>query len=454
MRYFLFILNLFVFSSFGYTQDSIVIRGEVREKIDGTVIPNAKVSVTIELQEYATTTSHRGSFTLSFPITKRYDLLVTHQIYTDFNKSITGNSKIDTLDVLVEMMFSKITKLDEVKILAPGIPEKVFGDSILSVSDFEVLKDGKVMLLVYPKRLDKGSELLLWDQSKILNRLKIEGTSEELVRDFRGNPHVVCSEKVCGISITGDKISVSNLKKEYFEKYLSPILDTNKSKLFFSNFNKDYPSFNYYSYDQLDSTYVKIVEITDDLMMELYRSEYKWVDVRTKLWAKNKELQTGIDAEIWVGANYFTQSVYYKQLYAPMFHRNDTLFVFDYYKDRLRRFNEKGNVLDSIPIYHHYHPKDTGWKKKLIQDKITGQVFAIIDIAGFSYIRHVNTETGELGDKIQLEYRYIEKIEIHDNLVYYIYRPFESPQKKYLYKEKLPYIFEKGNVPDGDKINE
>lgn len=36
-------------------------------------------------------------------------------------------------------------------------------------------------------------------------------------------------------------------------------------------------------------------------MMELYRSEFKYVDVRTKLWAMDKEHETGIDKEIWVG---------------------------------------------------------------------------------------------------------------------------------------------------------
>ena len=60
-------------------------------------------------------------------------------------------------------------------------------------------------------------------------------------------------------------------------------------------------------------------------MMELYTSEYKWMDVRTKLWAKNKEIETGIAAEVWVGANYFTQSLYYEEAYAPMFHRNDSI---------------------------------------------------------------------------------------------------------------------------------
>jgi hypothetical protein len=203
----------------------------------------------------------------------------------------------------------------------------------------------------------------------------------------------------------------------------------------------------------LDSTYSKIINIKDDLMMELYRSEYKWVDVRTKLWAKNLELETGIDAEVYVGANYFTQSLYYKELYAPLFHRNDSLFVFDYYADKLFTFDAAGNKLDSVSIYHHYHPKSTGWKKHLIQDQITGQVYAVFDKAGFTYLGRIDTKTGEIAEKVRLEFRYIDKISIHNNFIYYVYRPYESVQKKFLYKERLPYDYEVSKLPYGNEIS-
>ena len=41
-------------------------------------------------------------------------------------------------------------------------------------------------------------------------------------------------------------------------------------------------------------------------MMEFYRAEYKYVDVRTKLWAHQKQIETGIDKENGDGATVFT----------------------------------------------------------------------------------------------------------------------------------------------------
>jgi hypothetical protein len=281
----------------------------------------------------------------------------------------------------------------------------------------------------------------------------VPGVAEELVRDYRGNAHVVCSENVYGIHVDKEQIGISTLEKAYYMKYLAPILDTSKTKMFFSNFSKDYPAFTYFTFDQMDSTYSKIINIEDELMMELYRAEYKWVDIRTKLWAKNKELETGIDAEIWVGANYFTQSIYYKELYAPLFARNDSVFVFDYYKDKLYKFNAKGEALDSVDVYHHYQPKTTGWKKELVQDRQTGAIYAVFDKAGYTYLGLIDTKTGEISEKVRLEFRYIDKIAINNNFVYYIYRPFESTQKKFLYKERLPYSFGRSEVPYGTETS-
>jgi glutathione peroxidase-family protein len=53
----------------------------------------------------------------------------------------------------------------------------------------------------------------------------------------------------------------------------------------------------------------------------------------------------------------------------------------------------------------------------------------------------VDFKTGEISEKVKLHYKYVEKIRVHNNKIFYIYRPFESIQKRFLYKEKLPYNF-------------
>lgn len=436
-------------------QDSVIVKLSFIDKKSGEPVHNVNATIAIPgIKSFFKTSRADGSVSFKSPKDVKISAAFTHAIYESTDLQFSTKSRNDTINLEVLLVSQRIQYVGEVVVKPIGTPYVVYGSDRISVSDFEVRNDGKLILLTYPKRLKKGSDLLFTEGQKVINSFHVPGVAEELIRDYRGNTHIVCEDNVFGIMLDKDEIQIAQLEKTYFLKYVMPIVDTNKSKMYFSNFSSNYPAFDYFAFDLLDSTYRKIVTIEDELMMEMYRAEYKWMDVRTKLWAKNKELETGIDAEIWVGANYFTQSIYYKELYAPMFHRNDSLFVFDYYADKLFTFNKYGDKLDSVNIYHHYQPKSTGWKKSLIQDRTTGQIYARFEKDGNSYLGLIDTKTGEIKERIKLEYKWVEKIAINDNFVYYIYRPFESPQKKFLYKEELPYRFGKSVLPDGDEVTE
>ncbi|MCJ8288892.1 MAG: hypothetical protein HRT58_05710 [Crocinitomicaceae bacterium] len=457
MRYLIIVIGLIFVSSLAQAQDSVVVVIELNDSKENDPINNAQGTFTFNGKNQLITSQSKGIIYLKTTVGTSINARITHPLYEGIYKTIkiSKNYAYDSIFFQYEMEFDKIQEVIGVEVVAPGIPKVVYKSKRLHVQDFEILEDGRLILLTYPKQLKKGSELLLYDGSRVVNTFSIPGVATDLIRDYRGNPHVVCKENVFGIHVDKNKISISNLEKEYFTKYVAPIVDTNTSKMYFSTFNPDYPAFEYFAYDQLDSSYLKIIGIEDEFMMELYRSEYKWVDVRTKLWAKNREIQTGIDAEIWVGANYFTQSLYYKEVYAPLFHRNDSLFVFDYYKDKQFIFNAAGKKLDSTTLYHHYQPKQTGWQKHLIQDLSTGQIYAVYDRAGYTYIGWVDTKTGEINQQVRLSKRYAEHIKIDGNYVYYVYRKFESIDKKHLWKERLPYDFGIGTVflPEGDEAS-
>lgn len=449
MRVLFLLFLIFTFQSF--SQDSLFLRLQVSDEKTGEAIANVAITAKQGETTYFAKTNQKGKAHLTVLKGVEINLACGHSQLNPYNQRISASKlRGDTLDMGIQMSFIRTQNHDEIVVKAPGIPAVVFESSRLHVEDFEFLADGNLLLLTYPKRLKKGSEVLLYNGKRILQALQVPDVAEELVRDFRGNAHVLCKDNVFGVYAKGQSVEVSVLPRDYFVRYVAPIIDTNHSKMYFSNFNPDYPAFDYFSFDQIDSTYSKLLSIEDELMMELYRSEYKWVDVRTKLWAREKEMESGIDAEIWVGAAYFTQSPYYKELYAPLFHRNDSLFVFDYYKDSLFTLNAQGERISAIPIYHHYRKKQSGWKSHLIQDRVTGEIYAIYDRAGFTFLGRIDVHTGEITEQVSLHHRYVNKVQVNNNEVYYTYRPFESIQKKYLYKERLPYDFGKAKVIPGE----
>tara|TARA_R110002072_G_scaffold159711_1_gene310723 strand:- start:1502 stop:2857 length:1356 start_codon:yes stop_codon:yes gene_type:complete len=442
MRNFLLIVVLF-FATLTFSQESIVVIISVKDANDNVPVRNAEMQVKQKDSTHFYSTNSLGQ--VSFKSRNDVNLVLTlsHYKYEGISvkRKISSKNQSDTISYVLKMKFIREQNLNTMYVSAPGVPKVVYGSDELHVSDFEILPNGELLLLTYAKQLKKGSQLLIYDEINVKNSFEVPQKAEELIQDYRGNAHIVCEKSVYGVHVLDNSIGLSQVEKNYYMRYIAPIVDTNMTKMFFSNFNKDYPAFDYFIFEQKDSTYAKLLEIKDDLMMEHYRSEYKWVDVRTQLWARNKEIQTGIDAEIWVGANYFTRSIYYKELYAPMFQKNDTLYVFDYYKDKLKSFDTNGNKLDSIPIYYHYNKRKTGWKRNMVQDQKTGELYVVFERAGWTYIGWVNVKTGKINQQVKLKFRYVHDVAISNNHVYYIYRPYESAQKKYLYKERLPYDF-------------
>jgi hypothetical protein len=440
MKKWLFVVLLFTIMKVN-AQNTFVFELNCKDKNTQENIPNVNALFQVADSAIRTKSNFSGKVFVKLHSITKFSISLDHGYYDSESIDIFPPKSFSLNDTIRKTVFlskTKVKVLNEVVVLAPGAVQVLFQSEKLSVSDFEILPNGELLLLAYPKRLDKGSELLIYDGKQVLQSFKLKENPKELIHDFRGNVHVVCENGIYGIHRQNQNIGISTIDKAYYMKYIFPVVDTVQSKLFFSNFNANYPAFDYLAFDQLDSTYSKIMEIKDELMMELYRAEYKWVDVRTKLWAFNKEIETGIDKEIWVGANYFTNTLYYKQLYAPMFRKNDSIYVFDYYKDLLFSFDSRGNKLDSIPIFHHYQPKQTGWKRNLLQDEISGDVYAFFEKAGICSIQKINLQTGILGDKIQFEHKYVDKVAINGAKAYYIYRPFESAQKKFLYVTQLP----------------
>ncbi len=406
-----------------------------------TSLPITSVTVTASQNRIVSVgkTDENGKYEFVTDAQGKIKIVCSHPDYETFQRSF--DIEDDTMILEVRMRSSNVQELKEITVKAPGAVDTVFSSTRLHVEDFEVLKNGNLVLLTYSKRLNKGSEILLFDGEKILNTFPVPGRATHLENDFRGNVHVICTDKVFTVIPVGNSLKIAQLGKDYYYRYVAPILDTNGFQLYYSDFDRNYPEFSFWKYDQQDSTYDKFRTIRDDLMMELYRAEYKWVDSRTKLWARKMEQESGIDAEIWVGANYFTQSIYYKALYAPFFKASEELVVFDYYTEKMYRHNLAGELKSEVDITHHLNKKQTGWKSELLQDDVTGFVYGGYEKGGVSYLGKIDLTTGEVTQKYQLNFKYLEKMVIHDNSVYYVYRPFESPQKKFLYKERLPKDF-------------
>jgi hypothetical protein len=302
-----------------------------------------------------------------------------------------------------------------------------------------------IVLLAYPKQLKKGSQLLLYDMSKtVKDSIEITEEAVELKRDYEGHIYLIHKNGCKKIVINNNKLTTIDISLYYLNRYVLPIVGTTRNKMFFSTYDALYPAFDYFFLDFGDSVYTKFASVSDDEMLEHYRAAYAFVDmrdriaVREKLQTKREELATGVDAEVIYGRRYFTQSIYYRPPFAPMFQIDNSFYLFDYHCDSLKTYDANGELQNRLPITHDFNVRKSGWQEMLIKDRIKDVIYTVYERGGFYYLNAVNLSNGELADPIKLNHRYVEGIQVHNGFIYYTYRPFESYQKKYFWRERLP----------------
>jgi hypothetical protein len=418
----------------------VVLSGKITDKETGQVLKD--VNVYIENNEkYHCLSNRYGKYVISYRIDNKSDItLVFRHAGYDIQKkqvkyALLQQKNNDTLKINIELIFST-TLLKAVEISAE--PDTVFYNPEISVADYEFL-DNNFILLTYDKRLNKSSKIIYANQQNtILNSYTVPDIAKELSKDYAGNIYVICEKNVYQIEVRNNIISLYPIKKDFFEDRIKPWVDTLNQQAFYSSFVWYYPAFDYYVYNRDDTSFKKIKHIIDKPLMELYRAQYKYVDGRDKLEAYRAQLKTGIDKEIWIAIwSGFPNSIYYKPLYAPMFIQKDTILIFDHYQNKIFRYNQSCEPIDSIDISYHNGIDKKEWKTLLIKDDETQTIYSVFLRGGRYYLKELNTSNGEVIGVYKLTHKYPEKLKIKGNYAYYVYRPFESLQKKFLYKEKI-----------------
>lgn len=434
---------IFFFLTFGSYAQEVNLQLDFVDEMTNASIDSVEVKIksTNNLVLVDQWTSHHTIHTFMIPKNKLIKINIKKSGYfnidTLVNLSLHERSIKKERNILLEFVLRYDGQFStEFDVTATYKPSVAFSSERISVSDFAVIDEETMILLVYPKRLSAASELIYFKNDSVISRRSVPGKALRLDTDYRNRVYLRC-EYTDYMITNSEHITLIKVPREQLNNFVQPILDTlNNEQLYFTTYKSHYPAFDFYNVQLSDTSHALLHHVEDSEMMEHYRAEYKWADVRTKLWAWDMESETGIDREVWVGANVFTNSIYYEAPYSELFLVDDEVYVFDFYKDLMFIYDGfEGTVLDSISIDFHKDPVKSGWERSMYQDPITKKIYTVYDDAGYTDVYEINLLDGSREDKFTLFYRYVENVQIYNDEVYYIYRPYESLQKKYLYKE-------------------
>ncbi len=432
-----------VFSLQSSAQD-FMLNGTVRDAETSEELEGCHVM--IEGSNYATITDQQGRFSLLLDSSLWTGLtLLTQRLgYETDSKSVDASQVTYTgqgISVTVSMT-TKAYDLDAIPISSERIPDVVYSSRQHSIADYEFLGD-ELLLLAYEKRLEKASMLYLIDAEGITRDSldvpeKVKATG--LKRDYADLVYLEAVGRIYQVEVDGNGLSMNQVDMQVYEEQVAPVVDTIGAQVFFSTWMDQFPAFDYYRYDLIDSQYTHIRQVADAFMLELCRAEFRYLTMRDKLRMYRLELETGIEKEVLTCMSTFRDGLYYDPIYAPMFVKGDSLLLFDHPSEELFIFDTQGVALDSLPIQYHQPKKVMGneFTQELVMDEVTGDVYAIFQRQGGTCRLHrIDLATGKAEETLSLVYDYPTSIQIRDDEVYYTYRPFESSQKKYLYKELI-----------------
>lgn len=418
-------------------QNTITIYGKVTDKESQKELPY--VAIQVQNSNVGTTTSSHGTFSLKIPYKHHISLLFKILGYTSKIKEIDLSENQDSIYIAVSLAQS-YKPIDTVSVYSSLKPDTLVGSPKYSIYDFDFYED-KFILLTAEKTLEKAELKLADVNGKIITSYTVPkegGEAKEFYHDYMGYTNLVCKNYIYRINMYHDRFVLIPLAIEDVNAFIKPIIDTINGKIIFSDYWKDYPMFNYFSFNEADSIKAQLHTVEDKEMMHAYNFEYYSLIPKEKLAARRLAMEYKTDKHIVASLmSGFTKSMFYEPLYAPLYIIKDTISVFDHYKNHLFHLDKNGHKIDSIPINYN-HPKNwKEWKNKMLKDDINNLVYAVYDKNGHKYIKQISTQTGKDLGKYNLQFHSADKLKIHDGYAYYIYRPYESTQEKFFYRELI-----------------
>ena len=133
-----------------------------------------------------------------------------------------------------------------------------------------------------------------------------------------------------------------------------------------------------------------------------------------------------------------------KELYVPAFNLNNCIYIFDFQKDAIYKYNNLGDYLDRTEIAFHRGFRNSinkHWDNHIIYDEATNECYAQFTKNGIVTLKKINLKTGNIDASYTLDsHVFPENIQVYNGTVYYKFidvRQVNGRDCRSLYKMQL-----------------
>ncbi|MFT4758429.1 MAG: hypothetical protein ACI9XO_001604 [Paraglaciecola sp.] len=398
-----------------FTQNDLIVKGKVLDKNALFYLEGVSIFEKNN-QQNGTYSNKKGFFEIN--LSNPNSILVFSYLgYETTQERISPNLK----EPKIVLLKPDIYQLPRVEISATLKLEPIT-EPYESIVDFTFWED---RVLYLKKRGDQGYFLVLVEKNGYeIDEYSLKG---QKIRDFEavkmscfGSLHLVCLNYGFQVDIVNNAIQLG-------EKYT----------------RNDYDYFIKPCVAQIDNSVIFKKELSNGLISEFYTADAgeKWNDLfrvaaQEELLRSYKEDRRIIALGQSLGAaqvatvaesrairaiqekSDFLSRILYKGIRIPLFKRNDTLLIFNFYENQLQFFDKFGNQLTARNINFHLNKK---WDDRVIFDEKLGKFYAVFNNKNGRFLARIDVETGECAPPIHLESTFIKKMAIHDNVLYLLH---------------------------------
>jgi len=406
------------------------IRGIILEEGTEKPLVNAQL-YDLKHPNIGTYTDEKGVFTLKLkhlPTVLRISSLTHHEQTLLIRDQAQKNFTIQ--------LRSKIAELPQINVSAtPKID--TFLTAPYSVVDYDFAQD-LIFILAYKNTFEGHSLLLIEEDGRQLDTLSLKTYRPvRLFKNCLGELHLITEHKVYELRSDADTLQLKNgIWANDFKELAQPCVLATENFMYFSQYFYQGQGLQYYtsSKDTTKESYrIPLIEdqrniclLIEDLGLRLPLSGDVW--------------QSNVSDELLElrEANYQVRGmmkVFYPKVYAPIFGRDSTIFIFNHPESALQYFEEKGDTLYQIPIDYHHSRK---WKKHIWVDEITGKAYTSFRNRWGEDIHQIYLEDGRLGPGIPLKRAFVQQQKMRKGYLYFLYHnPYNGDRNRQLHKIRI-----------------
>lgn len=408
------ILVLFLITPI-FAQSELTIKGKVLDK--NALFPLEAVSVFEKNnQDNGTYTNEKGFFKIQLS-NSNSTLVFSYLGYETTYERILPNLN----EPEIVLLKPDIYQLPKVEISAELKLEPIT-ERYESIVDFVFWEE---QILWLKKRGDQGHILVLAEKNgQEIDKYSLKGKKirdlESVRKSCFGSLHLVCQNYGFQINIIDNAIQLGEkYSRNDYDTYIKPCQAQIENTLIFKRELSNGLISEFYTADKGGKWNDVFKVAAQEEVLESYRADEALIAYGqgvSNIQTNNPLVSRSIRAT--QAKSDFLKYVLYTGLRIPLFKRNDTLLIFNYYEDQLQFFDKFGNQLAARNINFHLNEK---WDKNVIFDEKTGKLYAVFNNKNGRFIARIDIETGECAPPIHLESTFIKKMAVHDDVLYLLH---------------------------------